>query len=172
MTYSKKVFSIIIAIVVVLTLTGSVFALTDKPEKVLSEKTLIVPIAECPFDMYVADVKSKNMQIAETNLNDVAVTITFGKYLSFLELENYVNKYSIYVANLEARGLAANGERITIFTRTDKGFDETERILLLMAEDSGFNFIGITGMYATADAVSIASIQADEVTYLIDTSCE
>jgi hypothetical protein len=172
MANMKKMCSIIIAIVIVFTMAGSVMALTDKPNKTLSEKTLIVPIVECPFDMYVADIQSKNMLISETKLKDVASTITFREYLSFTDLENYVGKHSISIVNLEARGLDEDGERVTIFTRTDKGLDETHRILLLMAEESGFDFIGITGIYATVDATSIASIRDDDRTYLVDTSAD
>lgn len=97
-------------------------------------------------------------------------TITFSEYLSFDELEEYVEQYNITVVQLQLRGLVEDGTRVTIFTRTDIGFEETENLIIDSARNEDYTIIGITGMYALEDSNKLSDVVTDSKTYLADTS--
>ena len=120
--------------------------------------------------LYANEVENQNAALAEMNTKDIPVTITFSEYLSFDEIERYVEQYNIKIAQLQIRGLEEDGTRLTAFTRTDAGFAETEKILFDSAQNTGFNVKGIIGMYAWVDSENLTGIRNDPKTYLADTS--
>jgi len=130
--------------------------------------------AEEPTQMalntYAETIDEQNLILAETELNDIISTITFSEYLSFDELEQYAEMYNIDLVQLQLRGLLDDGTRVTIFTRTDKGLEETETLLTDQALDDGVTIVGITGMYALIDSDELIHVMSDTRTYLVDTS--
>jgi len=124
------------------------------------------------MDEYIDSVNAQNMQLSKATLNDVITTITFSRSMTASDLEEYVNAYDIKIVQLQARGYDKYGNRITFFSRTDKGFEETFRMLNELAESDGVEFAGAIGLYALTSSKSVASIQADNRTLLIDTSAD
>lgn len=78
---------------------------------------------------YVEKIANDNAVLAEENLNDIITTITFSDYLTFEELEDYTESYNIEIVQLQLRGLMDDGTRVSIFTKTDLGLEETERLI-------------------------------------------
>ncbi len=120
---------------------------------------------------YISTVNSQNAELS-ANLDDVVTTITFSKAMSAADIEQYVNTYDIEIVQLQARGYDASGNRVTFFSRTDKGLDETFSILEQQAQSSGADFAGAIGMYALTSSDKIADIQKDSNTFLVDTSTD
>lgn len=114
-------------------------------------------------------VSSKNDIIKNCRLEDVITTITFSRYLTFSEFEKLVQDYDVQIVQLQLRGLTDDGDRVSIFTRTDKGLVQTEKIVKLKAVDE-FELTGITGVYALVDSGRIAELEQDARVYLVDTS--
>lgn len=117
---------------------------------------------------YVAEVGEMNQDLSKQPMDNVITTITFSEALSNVTLQEYVEKYDIRIVQLQARGFDAEGNRITFFSRTDKGIDETYRILNELAAGDGVDFVGVIGLYALTDAENIGAIQADRYTFLAD----
>lgn len=120
---------------------------------------------------YISTVNSQNAQLS-ANLDDVVTTITFSKAMSATDIEQYVNTYDIEIVQLQARGYDASGNRITFFSRTDKGLDETFKLLEEQAKASNTNFAGAIGMYALTSSDKVTAIQNDSNTFLVDTSTD
>lgn len=119
---------------------------------------------------YVTEVGKMNQELSKQSIDNVITTITFSEALSNATLQEYVEKYDIRIVQLQARGFDADGNRITFFSRTDKGIDETYRMLNELAAGDGIDFVGVIGMYALTDAENIGIIQADRYTFLADTT--
>ncbi len=121
---------------------------------------------------YVDMVEIKNEELSSTEVEDVITTVTFSEEIDFSEIEDFITKYNIYPVQLQARGLMDDGTRITIFTRTDMGFEATKELLLKQAEEDGYEFMGLIGMNAVIDAQNIKDVESDKLTYLADTSAD
>ncbi len=94
------------------------------------------------------------------------------RYMSFEEFAEYIATYDIDVVQLQLRGLTTNGERVSIFSRTDMGLDETKRILNEQASKGGYTIIGITGINAVFSPSVFSAVQEDSHTYFVDTGSE
>lgn len=121
---------------------------------------------------YIKSVNAQNEQLCKVQLEDVITTITFSRSLSAEELQAYVEAYDIEIVQLQARGYDKHGNRITFFSRTDKGFEETFRMLNELAESDGVELAGVIGMYALTKSTSLGAIQNDSRTLLVDTSAD
>lgn len=99
-------------------------------------------------------------------------TITFNNYLSFDEFARFMDENPVTIAQLQLRGVAPGGERVSIFTRTDKGLAETEQLLLEQASNEGFSVVGITSVYALVDEDQLNEIDQDRHTYTIDVAVD
>ena len=119
---------------------------------------------------YKRQVEKENELLASANIDKVCATITFSGPANFEEVIEYVDNYDVSIDQIQARGIAPDGTIITVFSRTDKGFEETEEILVEQAEQDGFELIGIIGMYAKVNTEELAALESDELTYLADTS--
>lgn len=119
---------------------------------------------------YVTDAEEMNEILSAESLEDVLTTITFSEALSSDILQEYVETYNIEIVQIQARGFDTDGNRITFFSRTDKGIEETFEILADLAASDGVELSGVIGMYALIDSQTIQLIQADQYTYLADTS--
>lgn len=118
---------------------------------------------------YKTNVESENAKLP-SNLEDVISTITFSKAMSFDELKQYVESYDIEILQLQARGFDKSGNRTTLFSRADKGLDETFDILEFTLQSSSSDYAGIISMYALVNSNNIPSIQNDSNVFLVDTS--
>lgn len=124
------------------------------------------------LDEYKSAVMEKNKQLKNAKLEEVIATITFDKVITADELESYIKKHNIKTVQVQARALQADGTRVTIMTKTTKGFKATDEIVKQMAVDSNATFAGYISMYATVDSNSIDGIEKDNDTYLVDTSAD
>ena len=160
----KNIRSILALIMIwaVLMLSINAFAVKQSAQESVS--------LEKKLSSYVTEANSMTAELAMSDLDYLDTTITFAERLSFVEAEDYIEKYEIKVETLELRGLLPNGERVTIWTSIDKGFAETERIVNRLAQDGGYTIAGVIGMYCTAETEQLAAIQQDEATYLVDAS--
>ena len=133
----------------------------------------IISVADKSASMieeYVQDVEQRNEELISNNLENISATITFSDYLSFQEFGEYVEAYGIEILQLQARGMMDDGTRVSIFSRTDKGLEETERLLQNEAVQGSFEFVGITGVNARVSSEELSAINDDSRTYLADTS--
>lgn len=119
---------------------------------------------------YANEAALRNELLSEQSISDVITTITFSKYISFEELNDFVQKYDVDISQLQLRGIAETGERISIFTLTELGLAKTEELLKTQAAEMKCEIIGITGMYAYVDSVYLQEIIDDVYVYLVDTS--
>ena len=161
------VMSSLLALVVLAVLMGSAFATNSQ-----TKDTLVVPATNLTLSQYVDKAKENNQEIATAKDEDIATTITFSKRIDFSELEKYIDLYSLKVSQIELRGLMPNGERVTLASRIDKGLQETELILQNMADDGGFELVGIIGLSGLISADKLDMIQNDEQIFLADTSSD
>lgn len=119
---------------------------------------------------YVADTEEMNQILSSESLEEALTTITFTEALSSDMLQEYVETYNIEIVQIQARGFDADGNRITFFSRTDEGIEETFSILAELASSDGVELSGVIGMYALTNSQTISLIQADQYTFLADTS--
>lgn len=124
------------------------------------------------IEEYIESIELKNSKLTKVNLEDVMTTITFSKAMTANDIEAYVETYDIEIVQLQARGYDKYGNRITFFSRTDKGFEETFRMLNELAESDDVEFAGAIGMYALANSASVSAMQNDNRTLLVDTSAD
>lgn len=113
-----------------------------------------------------------NAELSEVVLDDIMTTITFSKSMNAAELEAYVKAYDINIVQLQARGYDKDGNRITFFSRTDKGLEETFRLLSELANSDEVVLAGAIGVYALTSSSSVRDIQNDKNTLLIDSSAD
>ena len=100
-----------------------------------------------------------NTQLAKTESTyGIPTTITFNDYLSFDEFSDFCTNMPVDVVKLQLRGLTSSGERVSIFTRTDKGLDETETLIREQLDNESMSFVGITSVYALVPSEYIDSI--------------
>lgn len=119
---------------------------------------------------YVEKIANDNAVLAEENLNDIITTITFSDYLTFEELEDYTESYNIEIVQLQLRGLMDDGTRVSIFTKTDLGLEETERLIREEALELDYQLVGATSIFALTNSSQLEQLSEDDRTYLADTS--
>lgn len=159
----KKLFGITLALALVISTILGATALAASTGNAAAEAALL---------SYVDTTVTQSADLAAANLDDIITTITFSQYLSFDEFEAYVTAYNIDVAQLQLRGLMEDGTRVSIFSKTNKGFEETEQLLNQQATDEGFTIVGISGVNALVDSEMLSAVQSDSKTYLADTSAD
>lgn len=124
---------------------------------------------------YIESVENINRDLInikeKTNIEEaIPVTITFSKYISFDDLENYIDLYGVELQQVQLRGLKEDGTRVTIATLVHMGMDYTEELMYKQAKDQEFELVGITDVYAYILPSKIESISQNELTYLVDAS--
>ena len=127
---------------------------------------------ENAIKQYIDSINSMNAELSEVVLDDIMTTITFSKSMNAAELEAYVKAYDINIVQLQARGYDKDGNRITFFSRTDKGLEETFRLLNELANSDEVVLAGAIGVYALTSSSSVRDIQNDKNTLLIDSSAD
>jgi|GEM_PF-648265 len=127
---------------------------------------------ENAIKQYIDSINSMNAELSEVVLDDIMTTITFSKSMNAAELEAYVKAYDINIVQLQARGYDKDGNRITFFSRTDKGLEETFRLLSELANSDEVVLAGAIGVYALTSSSSVRDIQNDKNTLLIDSSAD
>lgn len=164
----KKVFFFIITVLVlcpVILISG--FASdnipVNSPQDILSRHQL---------SDYVSAVTAVNDSLIEDESvsNKVAATITFADYISFEELQTYVDTYDIQLQQIQLRGLMEDGTRVTMATLVHKGMKATEDLAYAQALNQGFELVGITDVYAYVIPSNIINMNDDALTYLVDTT--
>lgn len=166
-------FSILIGcILLCMTLTITAFAAVTSARYNPNNVTATNEKTANAMDEYIDSVNSQNIQLSKVTLDDVITTITFSRSMTAADLEAYVKAYNIEIVQLQARGYDKYGNRITFFSRTERGFEETFRMLNELAESDGVEFAGAIGLYALTNSTSVTAIQADNRTLLIDTSAD
>jgi len=121
---------------------------------------------------YKEYVEKRNSELANEIIDGVLTTITISSPANFDEIAYYVLNYDISIVQIQLRGIAPDGTRITVFSRTDKGLEETEKILLEQARVGGYELIGVIGMNVLVNSDRLIDLQADSLTYLADTSSD
>ncbi len=121
---------------------------------------------------YITAANTQNDQLIDTNLDKVMSTITFSEAITGKELAEFVETYDITIAQIQARGFDKSGNRITFFSRTDKGIIESVSELEKTATRTNIEFAGIIGMYSYVNSEYVKDIQNYEKTLLIDTSSD
>lgn len=116
---------------------------------------------------YVNDTNQMNEALESAGLNDIITTITFSKYVSFSEFEEFVNAHNLDIVRLQLRAIKSDGTRVTIFTNFDAQYKET--VSLLEAE-AQCTLIGIASCFALVDSNNLSALEADTLIYLADTS--
>ena len=119
---------------------------------------------------YKEQIENGNEALASENINDIITTITYSSPATFDEVAYFAQNYDIRIVQIQARGIAPDGTRITIFSRTDKGFEETEDLLLEQAQADGYELIGVIGIHAMVNSNMLIALQSDSLTYLADTT--
>lgn len=127
------------------------------------------------LSLYVEAVENINRELtsgADTaNYEDVVpATITFSEYISFDDLQDYIDLYDIRLQQIQLRGLTEDGTRVTIATLVHMGMDYTEGHVYKQAEEQKFEIVGITDVYAYVLPSKVESMAQDDLTYLVDTS--
>lgn len=128
--------------------------------------------SENAVNEYIDSIYRKNEQLAKGKIENMKSTITFSKAMNAAELEEYVNSYNLDSVQIQARGYDEEGNRITIFSDTYKGFDETFEIMQKMANESDVELAGAISIYAYVDSEYLTEIQDDTDTLLVDTSSD
>lgn len=125
---------------------------------------------EAQLTRYIESVRQSNEDRYSSLDSDASVTatITFSKYISFEELQDYISEFDIKLQQIQLRGLTADGTRVTIATLTHKGMSYTEQLMYEQAADQGFELVGITDIYAYVLPHKIESISENELTYLVE----
>jgi hypothetical protein len=162
------IFGVLLLVVTLFSI--SAFALEGK-ETLAQDSNEDVDIRiEKDLDDYVASVNSENEAMLDEKLDDVITTITFSEYLSFEELNQYLESYGLQAERLFLRGVEDDGTRVTVFTKTYLGMDKTEEMAKEDAESLGYELVGVTAVYVFADSEQLSNICQDSRTYLADTS--
>lgn len=119
---------------------------------------------------YVNIIQKQNMEYSKQEIGNIPVTITLTKAISLEELKTFVDNTEIEIVMVQARGFDQNGDRITFISKTHKGFDETQKILLSMAKEDNVEFSGYNAIFALVNTNNLEQIENNEFTYLADTS--
>lgn len=168
----QKYYCIAFAIAICAAFSVSAFAaIPDRLDG--TDQNMATPVGAKSSDeiaSYIETVGDHNTQLLEMNLGEINTTVTFSKYLSFDEFKDYMVQHSGEIVCLQARGTLEDGTRVSIFTRTDRGLDETEEILRRKALTQNFQFVGITGMEGRFSSEQLHGVLADSRTYLADTT--
>src|SRR5699024_8620912 len=88
----------------------------------------------------------------------------------FAAFQDYIQTYEVEIVQLQLRALSESGDRLTIFTKTSAGLDQTYDFLYEQAETDGFTIVEVTGLYALVDSKHLSDIAEDPATILIDTT--
>lgn len=105
-----------------------------------------------------------------TKMDTIPSTITFNKYMSLEEFEIFISEIETPISYAQLRGIDESGDRITIFTMLDKGWDETKELINAKAEDKRFSVKGVVAVYANLDGEQINILQNRSDVYSIDSA--
>ena len=119
---------------------------------------------------YVQQVQEHNEEVSLLNLEDIPATITLENNITYTQLSEYIADNNLETVQLQARGIDANGERVTFASKTYKGLFETDQMIKRLAQDNNIEFVGYNAMYVLIDSTQIISVQNDDLTFLIETS--
>lgn len=124
------------------------------------------------LEMYTDAVADRNDVLIQRQIlsADITATITFSQYLSFDEFRDYVEDYALDVRQVQVRGIADDGARITVFALGGQELENLEENVLAEAITNEFTILGVTDIYAFVNSLDIKHMGADERTYLVDTS--
>lgn len=111
-----------------------------------------------------------NEEVSLLNLEDIPATITLENNITYTQLSEYIADNNLETVQLQARGIDANGERVTFASKTYKGLFETDQMIKRLAQDNNIEFVGYNAMYVLIDSTQIISVQNDDLTFLIETS--
>jgi len=156
--------SLALIAIVVITLFSNTNAIGRTVE--FDEMMIVNEAFEITFDK----LHQLNYSISQSDIKDVVATLTFSQRLTFAELEEFIGVHEIQPVMLEARAFNLEGDRITLGAFTIFGLAETERLLLGLVEDDGYEFAGIISMGALIDSHRIRSITSDSRTFIVDTT--
>lgn len=159
------------ALAVVFVSAGTAFASNSNVELNQSSSE-VVAAAELSrkIENYVVDVNDANYDLMQVNQQDFIATITFADYLSFEEFNSYINDHNITVLHMQLRGVQSDGQRVTVFSKVDKGIDEVESAVNRDSVDWGYELRGVISVGARVNSRDLEDIISDEHTYLVDTS--
>jgi len=171
---TRKKMIIIFAVVAMTVLVASTLSVTAysrskepyAPDKAYSKIDMSVQ----GITAYKEQIESDNARLSAESIDSIITTITFSRPISMDELSNYVKMYDVNIVQITLRGMEPDGSRITVFSRTDKGFKETESMLFAQAKMNGCELIGVIAMNALVNSSRLDELQADSLTYLADTT--
>lgn len=78
---------------------------------------------------YVQQVQEHNEEVSLLNLEDIPATITLENNITYTQLSEYIADNNLETVQLQARGIDANGERVTFASKTYKGLFETDQMI-------------------------------------------
>lgn len=164
----KKVFYFILSVLVLcpvifVSVLASNGVPVDNPQDIHSQYQL---------SNYVDSVVTVNNSISTNDSlsNRIPATITFADYISFEELEAYIETYDVELQQIQLRGFMEDGTRVTMATLVHKGMDETKNLVYTQSTEQQFDLAGITDVYAYVVPSNIVNMSNDALTYLVDTS--
>lgn len=108
---------------------------------------------------YVQQVQEHNEEVSLLNLEDIPATITLESNITYTQLSEYIADNNLETVQLQARGIDANGERVTFASKTYKGLFETDQMIKRLAQDNNIEFVGYNAMYVLIDSTQIISVQ-------------
>ena len=127
-------------------------------------------LVEPQLEYYVEEVENLNyLMVDELNSTDIIpATITFSQYVSFSELAEYIRAYGVNLQQVQLRAFLADGTKVTMATLVSEGLVYTEELMYNEAIENDFELAGITDIYAYIPVNQIKSIEANNLTYLVD----
>jgi len=115
------------------------------------------------FSKFVKESRDNLSALDDSKIDDIAVTVSFPKAVSFEVLSDFVKKHNITIEQIHARGIDVAGDRLTFAI---KGLKE----VVLNEQHSDVNFKGYINLQGHINSESIAGLLKDQLAYVVDAS--
>ena len=119
-------------------------------------------------NLYVDTMRQINETIVEQAIEDVAVTITFNRFMSFDDLSAFLEQYGLDVHKIQLSARSSSNERITFFSKLSKVLKETEALILGQCAEEAFTMKGIVAVYAFMSAETLCDLTTDSSVLVAD----
>lgn len=147
----------------------NVFADSNTPQLAIEPQDICT---SAQLDGYVESINNINRTIVRQMESEdlMSVTITFSKYISFDELQEFVEEYNVELQQIQLRGFMEDGTRVSMSTLAHMGINFTENHAYAEAEKLSFQLVGITDVYAFVSPDMLNVISDNGLVYLVDAS--
>ena len=169
----KRIILAIFALMMILSIVSSPFIAEAVETNTLTEakdKLLEMESSE-NFDVeeYKETVEIINDIVAEKNIEDVPMNVTFEKAQDLEALKIIDEQHEIEIKQLEIRLLDSDGEKNTLFIQNDN-LDESLLYAVEVAQESGMDLIGVVSVNVKADSEEVKKLNEEDSVFLADAS--